>query len=169
MTTTKLRLSILLALLALVAGSLVAQQAPPGLAEGLRSYQSSQFETALAQFRDAAEQAAGTDYKPYADFWVARSLMALERFTEAADAFDLFLSTYASHPYREEATYQRARLFYLNEEYEAAVQRFNAFLETYPLQTPFTGPVSPCLRWDRCPRRDASLKRSWRSILRASG
>jgi len=132
MTTTKSRFSMLLLFLALGAGSLVAQQAPPGLAEGLRSYQASQFETALAQFRDAAAQAQGSDYAPYADFWVARSLMALERFSEAADAFDLFLSTYDSHPYREEATYQRARLFYLNGEYEAAVQRFNSFLTEYP-------------------------------------
>ena len=113
-------------------GSISAQEAPSGLSTGLREYQAGRFDAALLGFQEASASSAGTEYEPYADFWVARSLMALSSYEEASDAFDLFLMNFEGHPYAEEASYQRARLFYLTEEYEAAVQRFNEFQESYP-------------------------------------
>jgi outer membrane protein assembly factor BamD (BamD/ComL family) len=132
MTIKKPFLFVLLLIILVGVQSISAQDAPPGLATGLREYQAGQFTTALSQFQEASAASSGTDFEPYADFWVARSLMALTRYDEAADAFDLFLNDFLSHPYREEAEYQRARLFYLSEQYEAAVQRFNEFLTAYP-------------------------------------
>ncbi len=132
MTTKNPRSFVLLLILLFGIGSLSAQEAPPGLSLGLREYQAGKFEAALAGFQEASVASSGTEYKAYADFWIARSLMALGTYGEASDAFDLFLSTSDSHPYTEEATYQRARLFYLTGEYEAAVQRFNEFQMNYP-------------------------------------
>lgn len=113
-------------------GSIFAQEVPQGLSTGLREYQAGGFEAALVAFQEASVASSGTEYEAYADFWIARSFMALSRYGDASDAFDLFLSSFDSHPYSEEATYQRARLFYLTEEYEAAVQRFDDFQERYP-------------------------------------
>ncbi|MEE8441068.1 MAG: tetratricopeptide repeat protein [Spirochaetia bacterium] len=132
MTIKNLRSLLVLPILLFGIGSILAQEVPPGLSTGLREYQAGQFEAALAGFKEASADSSGTEYGAYADFWIARSLMALSSYDAASDAFDLFLAESDSHPYREEATYQRARLFYLTEEYEAAVQRFNEFQVTYP-------------------------------------
>ncbi len=131
MTIKNPRPVVLLLILLFGIGSISAQETPPGLSTGLREYQAGEFEAALAGFQEASAASSGTEYEAYADFWIARSLMALSSYGEASDAFDLFLSTFHSHPYTEEATYQRARLFYLTGEYEAAVQRFNEFQVNY--------------------------------------
>lgn len=132
MTIKNRRFFIVLLVLLFGIGSISAQEAPSSLSAGLREYQAGQFEAALAAFQEAGAASSGTEYEAYADFWIARSLMALSSYDEASDVFDLFLAKYDPHPYREEATYQRARLFFLTEEYEAAVQRFNEFQGSYP-------------------------------------
>ncbi len=132
MTIRNPRSFVLLLVLLFGIASVSAQEAPSGLSAGLREYQAGRFEAALAAFQEAGAASAGTEYEAYADFWVARSLMALSNYDEASDVFDLFLANFDPHPYREEATYQRARLFYLTEEYEAAVQRFSEFQASYP-------------------------------------
>lgn len=55
--------------------------------------------------------------------------MAEGRLGEAADAYDYFLNVYNDHPYSLQAAYDRARLYYLSEEYEAAIQAFSAFVD----------------------------------------
>ncbi len=132
MTIRKVRIIAVLLLSACIAPAMTAQEVPAGLAQGVRQYQAADYAAALESFRQATPSSPESTYAGYAEFWVARTLMALNRYAEAADAFDLFLSEYASHPYREEASYQRARLFYLDEEYEASIQRFNDFLQAYP-------------------------------------
>ena len=132
MTIKNPRSFLLLLVLLFGIGSISAQEAPAGLSTGLREYQAGRFEAALAAFQEAGAASSGTDYEAYADFWVARSLMALSNYDEASDVFDLVLATSDPHPYREEAAYQRARLFYLTGEYEAAIQRFNDFQASYP-------------------------------------
>lgn len=131
MKSTKRR-TILVLLLISAATLAWAQETPPGLSAGLRDFQAGQFNDALESFRSAQSQAENGEFRPYADFWVARSLMALGQFDEASDAFDVFLVSHSDHPYGEEAAYQRARLYYLAEEFEAAVQRFSMFQEMYP-------------------------------------
>lgn len=135
MTIRNLRMFTLALVFFWSTGAMFAQQTPGGLSEGLREYQAGNFQTALGAFEQAREEAAGTEFQPYAEFWVARSLMALGRYPEAADGFDLFRTEYPLHPYLEEATYQRARLFYLTGDYEAAVRMFADFEQAYPDST----------------------------------
>ena len=117
-------------LLGLAVGPAWTQTVPADLADGLRSFQANDFESALASFRAAAMQPG--PYQGHSQFWYARTLMALGRYDEAADGFDLLLGLYADHPYAEEATYQRARLFYIDGDYDVAIQRFGEFLQAYP-------------------------------------
>ena len=130
MTGKNARTILVLVFIACAVAPAVAQELPAGVSRGLREYQAGEFETALASFGQVSETAG--PYAGYAEFWIARSLMALNRFQEAADGFDLFLDEFEPHPYRQEAEYQRARLFYLSGEYEAAIQRFGRFLQMYP-------------------------------------
>lgn len=132
MTTKTVRSLTILAVLLTLGSFLAAQEAPEGLATGLREYQAGRFEEALGEFQRAAANPDPGEYRGYADFWVARSLMAVGRYEDAANAFDIFLVEFGSHPYREEAAYQRARLFYLTDQHEAAVQEFAAFQDDYP-------------------------------------
>ena len=132
MTIKKSCFFVLLLIILFGVQSISAQEAPAGLAAGLREFQAGRFGSALAEFQKASAASSGTEFEAYANFWVARSFMALTRYDEASDAFDLFLNSFESHPYSEEAAYQRARLFYIGEQYEAAVQRFNEFQMNYP-------------------------------------
>jgi len=111
-------------------GFVSAQTVPTDLADGLRSFQANDFESALQSFRTAALEPG--PYQGHSQFWYARTLMALGRYDEAADGFDLLLGLYDNHPYTEEATYQRARLFYIDRDYDVAIQRFSDFLTKYP-------------------------------------
>lgn len=123
-----LRFALLLIPLLAVAQSRAT--VPQELADGLEAFENRDFERAADLF-DASIEAAGTAYDGHAQYWLGRTLIALDRLQAAADVFDLFLATYGDHPYREESAYQRARLFYLQDSYEAAIQRFASFLEEY--------------------------------------
>ncbi|HKJ85817.1 MAG TPA: tetratricopeptide repeat protein [Spirochaetia bacterium] len=125
---------ILIALL-LCAGTLsvAAQtQVPEELAAGLQAFQAGEFEQALARFEAARARDDIAAWDGHSLFWSARTRMALGRYESAADTFDRFLSQYTRHPYREEASYQRARIFYIQDRHEAAIDRFTGFFNEYP-------------------------------------
>lgn len=120
-----------LLLFLLICAPLTAQTVPEPLADGLRAFEAGRFAEAYESFRTVAEPGSGP-YEGHAQFWAGRSLMAMEESPRAADAFDRFLAAHRTHPYREEAEYQRARLFYLDGTYDAAIRRFEGFLSRYP-------------------------------------
>ena len=104
---------------------------PEPLAAGLEAFEQRDFSRAAALFQQSIE-APGESYDGHAQYWLGRTLMALNELEPAADVFDLFLASYSQHPYEEETRYQRARIFFLNDRYEAAVQQFSRFLSDYP-------------------------------------
>lgn len=108
-----------------------AQELPAAFGDGLRFYQDGQFQDALLSFADVIRDDKVAAYDGHAYFWIGRTYMALQEYNSAADAFDFYLASYGVHPYREEASYQRARLFYLAGAYEAALQRFADFVTDY--------------------------------------
>ena len=129
-----MRLHALLVTLALVVGSVSAQQVPPvprDLVLGLDSFEEGLLSDALEYFRRASTLTEDP-YYGHARFWTARTLLGLGIIDEAAEQFDRFLVDFSPHPYREEASYQQARLSYIVGDHELAVQRFSDFLDTYP-------------------------------------
>ncbi|MFW5848298.1 MAG: tetratricopeptide repeat protein [Spirochaetota bacterium] len=129
-----MKAKFIIALLLLIGTwSLGAQEeVPVQLADGLRAFQAGTLETALESFQEALARDDIPAWEGHALFWAGRTQMALRRYEEAADSFDLFLSRFADHPYREESHYQRARIFYLDGEYDVAILRFAEFMEDYP-------------------------------------
>lgn len=125
---------ILIALI-LCAGTLsvgAQTQVPDELAAGLQAFQAGDFEQALEQFEAARSREDIPAWDGHSLFWSARTQMALGRYEPAADTFDLFLGRYSRHPYREEAAYQRARIFHIQDQHEAAIDRFMRFLDEFP-------------------------------------
>jgi TolA-binding protein len=129
-----MKAKIIIALLLCAGITLVAaqEQVPQHLADGLRAFQAGDMRQALRSFREARARDDIPGWQGHALFWLARTQMAMGSYDEAADSFDLFLSEFEDHPYREETRYQRARIFHLREQYETAISRFNQFLERYP-------------------------------------
>ena len=127
----KARLSLILVLCWTI-GSVAAQSTvPQALADGLRAFEEGAFETALQRFETIRRDGvAGWD--GHALFWSARTRMVLGRYDEAADLLDRFAYEYPGHPYLEESAYQRARIFHIQEQHEAAVQALTEFVVVYP-------------------------------------
>jgi len=123
-------LALLLAMLSTLSGQ-TRPSVPEDLAAGLSAFEEGNLERAVGLF-DAAIEAPGSAYDGHALYWKGRTYLALGRLREAADTFDQFVNTYSEHPYLEESQYQRARVFYLDNQYEAAIQSLARFLELYP-------------------------------------
>lgn len=127
--------NVLIALLLLLPLSLASAQSRSGtvaLEQAIALYQQSQFEEALLSFRDITVDPALGSVQGTAYFWVGKTALALNRFDDAERNIDLFLSQYPDNPNVAEAVYLRARLLFLQEEYEEAVIAFSSFVETYP-------------------------------------
>ncbi len=125
---------IMVALL-LCAGTLsvgAQTQVPDELAAGLRAFQAGELEQALERFEAARSRDDIPAWDGHSLFWSARTQMALGRYVSAADTFDLFLGRYSRHPYREETAYQRARIFHIEDQHEAAIDRFTKFFDEFP-------------------------------------
>lgn len=123
---------VVVALLVLLVMPVCAQDLPPKFAEGLKAFQSGDFPAALERFVGVIRDDEEGPYSGHSYFWVGRTYMAMQEYRTASDALDFFLAAYPDHPYGEEGSYQRARLFYLNGEYEPAIQRFAAFVVDHP-------------------------------------
>lgn len=105
---------------------------PAELADGLGAFQQGELDRALELFQAARARDDIPAWRGHALFWVARTQMALGEYDAAADTFDRFLDAYAEHPYLEEASYQRARIFQIQGATEAAIRRFADFTEAFP-------------------------------------
>lgn len=126
------RVRILAVVGLLTAAAVGAQEPPEALRTGIERFQAGQYSQALATFRTVISDPSELLYHGHAYYWVSRSLMAQDRLDEADTSYDYFLSTYESHPYQEQARYDRARLHYLAGRYEQAIQAFAGFVDDYP-------------------------------------
>lgn len=104
----------------------------PAVEEGLTLFQRSRFDQAILRFREAILEAADSDSEATAYFWLAKSALALNRLDEAGRNFEYYLNTFPNHAYTVEARYQRGRILFLQEDYEAAIQVFAAFERSDP-------------------------------------
>lgn len=121
---------VLLALLpALLSVGLWAEDVPETLAAGIERFQDGQYSQAVATFRAIIADPSLRSFHGHAYYWVARTRMAEDRLDAAADAYDYFLNVYDDHLYSLQAAYDRARLFYLAEDYESTIQAFSAFVD----------------------------------------
>lgn len=140
--------SLVLALL--VAASVPAQDSTSDeialdemLNEGLEAFRTSDFETAMVRFREILLEEPDRETEATAYFWLAKSAMATERLTDAQRNLEYYLRTFPEHGYAVEAAYQRGRLLFMQEDYAAAIEALNRFMDEHP-ESPF---VANALYW----------------------
>ena len=123
-----------LALAAALAGPLAAQTARPSgaLAEGIDHFQAGRYDQAMAAFRSIALAAADDPQKPAASFWLAKTDLAAGRLDEAGRGLELYLARWPKGADRQEAVYLQGRVLHQQEEFEAAIRVFQAFLAEFP-------------------------------------
>ena len=128
-------LSLLLMALLFLAGSKLhadPEAVKASIREGLTFFTDGQYEKAIASFKSADQDAsATTEQKASALFWTAKSFMGLNKLDDAKKRIDLYLSGYPNGVDTAEALYQKGRLLYLQEDYEAAIQVLDGFLTKY--------------------------------------
>jgi outer membrane protein assembly factor BamD (BamD/ComL family) len=115
---------------------LVGQEAREILSGGIEEFKRSDFSQALVEFRKLLVDPEYSDYRGDAYFWTAKATMALDRLEDAEENLEYYLLTFPDHPNYAEARYQKARLLYLQHEYEAAISAFQRFIDAYP-SSPF--------------------------------
>jgi TolA-binding protein len=104
------------------------------LTEGLSRFRAGEYQQAVSSFRSIIfdlPEPSGTDVKPDAYYWIARSYIALNMLNEAERNLEYFLRSYSYHRLYPDALYQKGRLLFLQGEPESSIQVFQQFLEAY--------------------------------------
>ncbi len=135
---------VLVPLLVLCAPFLSAQASGPGSAStvaadmknALAFYQAGDYARAAPLFQRVASDPAAGDLRRDALLLGAKSLMTTGGLLDAGRDLDAYLAAYRSSPDYPEAVYQKARLDFLQNDYEGALQAVQAFIDGYP-SSPF--------------------------------
>jgi len=102
------------------------------LDQAITSFQNAQYEQALNGFREMLLDPAYAAYQGDAYFWIAKTSMALGRLDETKRNLEHFLQEYPDNPYYAEGNYLKARLLFLEGDYQEAVQAFQRFIDEFP-------------------------------------
>ena len=141
--------------LAILAAPVVFAQSPPAgtdqspeqlLTAGVKAFSQSAYAAALPKFHELTAHAGDPAFAPYmADgyFWVGKTSLALNDLTEAQKNIEYFLMHYPHHPAYPEADYLRARILFLQQDYQQAIQAFQEFIAHFP-SSPF---ISSAYYW----------------------
>ncbi len=132
---------LLIVTFVLVAGPAAAQDEV--IQGGIDAFRRSDYTSAILRFREALLEASDFDVEATAYFWLAKSALALNRLGEAERNLEYYLQTFPDHEFSVEARYQRGRLLYLQEDYQAAIQALSQFVDRYP-ESPF---VANAIYW----------------------
>jgi TolA-binding protein len=130
----KATLPIVIFALALFSLQTFAQSTGPGsdLKDGIDQFRSGQYDKAILLFHNVIlDPNAGAD-KAAAYLLIAKSYMAVGKLDDAEHNLEFYLSTYTGAADYEEASYQKGRLLYLQDDYENAIQAVQAFIAAYP-------------------------------------
>lgn len=106
------------------------------VAQGLNLFQQGNYREALAQFRQVLSDPGLVELRGDAYFWTAKTLVALERYGEADQNLEFFLTRHPENRNIPEAEYLRGRIHFLEKSYEAAIQVFAAFVKDHQ-RSPF--------------------------------
>lgn len=106
------------------------------LRDGIDQFRNSQYDKAILLLHNVIlDPNAGAD-KAAAYLLIAKSYMAVGKLEDAEHNLEFYLATYAGAADYEEASYQKGRLLFMQQEYDSAVQVLQAFIRTSP-KSPF--------------------------------
>jgi TolA-binding protein len=127
------------ALLALSLFSAQASAQTPGsvgdLKDGIDQFRNGQYDRAILLFRNVITDPKAGPEKASAYFLIAKSYMATGKLDDAEHNLEYYLTTYPGSPDFEEASYQKGRLLFMQDEFDSAVQVLQAFIRAYPKST----------------------------------
>ena len=113
-------------------GTLFGQTSQQNVENGLEAFRQNDFQGALSSFLTALSSPATRDVEATARFWAAKSAMALDDLPVAEENLEYYIRTFPNHEFNEEAQYQRGRLFFLQQQYEATLESLSIFASRYP-------------------------------------
>jgi TolA-binding protein len=110
-----------------------AQSSGPAsdLKDGIDQFRNNQFDKAILLFHNVILDPNSGPQKAAAYLLIAKSYMAIGRLEDAAHNLEFYLATYPGAADYEEASYQKGRLLFMQEEYESAVQVLQQFIAGY--------------------------------------
>ena len=114
-----------------------AQSSGPAsdLKDGVDQFRNSQYDKAILLFHNVILDPNAGPQKAAAYLLIAKSYMAIGKLDDAAHNLEFYLATYPGAADYEEASYQKGRLLFLQEEYENALQALQAFIAGYAKST----------------------------------
>jgi len=127
-------LPIVLLALALMFLQGFAQSSAPGsdLKDGIDQFRNGQYDKAILLFHNVILDPNAGAQKAAAYLLLAKSYMAIGKLDDAQHNLEFYLATYPGAADYEDASYQKGRLLFMQEEYESAIQVLQACITTYP-------------------------------------
>jgi len=127
-------LPIVLLALALCLQQAFTQASGPGsdLKDGIDQFRNGQYDKAILLFHNVTLDPNAGAQKAAAYLLIAKSYMATGKLDDAAHNLEFYLATYPGAADYEEASYQKGRLLFMQEDYQSAIQSLQTFITTYP-------------------------------------
>jgi tetratricopeptide (TPR) repeat protein len=107
------------------------EQAKEILNQGIEYFKNNQFELAALRFRDVTQNEQYKEYHGFAYFMLAKSYMALGKYTNAEKNLEYFLMNYPENIYYSEAFYLKGKLIYYQGDFENAIKILKDFNDKY--------------------------------------
>lgn len=102
-----------------------------GKAENL--YDSGKYDEAIILFREINLSSNNDKLIAETYFWLAMAYIETNKLEQAESNLEYYLANYKSNGLNyQEAVYQKGRLLFLQEEYQASIDQFNNFIENFP-------------------------------------
>ncbi len=114
------------------AGSPTSSSSAADLKDGLDLFRDGQFEKAIPLFRKVVLDPAAGAMKADAYLLIAKSAMAIGKLDDAGSALDIYLASYPEAGDRPEAVYQKGRLLFMQDNFEASLQLLQSFIAAHP-------------------------------------
>jgi TolA-binding protein len=132
---TKRRFTVFILIFFLLSTSvLFSKQLEEGLSVlnlGIENFKKSVFNEAILSFREIIQDPDLEVIHGDAYYWLTKAYMALNRLEDAEKHLEYFLLNFPEHRYFEDLFYQKGRLFYLQNDYQSAIQVFQTFIDTF--------------------------------------
>jgi len=102
------------------------------LKDGIEQFKNGQYDKAILLFHNVILDQNAAPQKPAAYLLIAKSYMAVGKLEDAEHNLEFYLATYPGAADYEEASYQKGRLLFMQQEYESAIQVLQAFIGGSP-------------------------------------
>ena len=134
----KALLPVALLALSLLSAQAFAQSSSSAsdLKDGIDQFRNGQYDKAIPLLRNVILDPNAGPQKAPAYLLIAKSYMAVGKLEDAEHSLEFYLATYPGAADYEEASYQKGRLLFMQEEYDSAIQVLQAFIRAYS-RSPF--------------------------------